>query len=111
MQPAFHRERIASYAATMTEYADRAAARLDGRRDDRRGAGNDAADARHRRQDAVRRRRRGAGAATSGAALTAVMDSFWMTMLPFFDVLERLPMPAFAEAGRRAPSSTRSSTA
>jgi cytochrome P450 len=29
-----------------------------------------------------------------GTALAAVMDSFWMTMLPFVDVLERLPLPA-----------------
>src|SRR4029078_4174378 len=30
-------------------------------------------------------------AATVGEALTAVMESFWMTLLPFADVLERLP--------------------
>jgi cytochrome P450 len=36
-----------------------------------------------------------------GRALTAVMQTFWMTMLPFFDRLERLPIPALAR-GRRA---------
>jgi cytochrome P450 len=29
-----------------------------------------------------------------GAALTSVMESFWMLMLPFINVLERLPIPA-----------------
>jgi len=36
-----------------------------------------------------------------GRALTAVMQTFWMTMLPFFDNLEKLPIPALAR-GRRA---------
>src|SRR6185503_5958982 len=29
-----------------------------------------------------------------GAALKDVMESFWMMMLPFADLLERLPIPA-----------------
>ena len=33
-----------------------------------------------------------------GEALTDVMDSFWMTMLPFADVLERLPVPKLRRA-------------
>ena len=47
-----------------------------------------------------------------GDALTAVMESFWMMMLPFADVLERLPVPRLRRGPQaRAPSSTRSSTA
>jgi cytochrome P450 len=30
-----------------------------------------------------------------GQALTTVLDSFWLTMLPLFDVLEHLPLPPF----------------
>ena len=30
-----------------------------------------------------------------GRSLTTMLDSFWLTMLPFFDVLEHLPVPAF----------------
>ena len=31
-------------------------------------------------------------AAEIGRALTAVMESFWLTLLPFADLLERLPV-------------------
>ena len=36
-------------------------------------------------------------------ALNAVMESFWLTMLPFADVLERLPVPQMTarESGAR----------
>jgi cytochrome P450 len=37
-------------------------------------------------------------AAAVGEALTAVMESFWMTMLPFGEVLERLPVPKLRRA-------------
>src|SRR6185369_1327588 len=37
-------------------------------------------------------------AAAVGDALTAVMESFWMMMLPFADVLERLPVPKLRRA-------------
>jgi len=33
-----------------------------------------------------------------GTALTAVMESFWTTMLPFAEVLERLPVPPLRRA-------------
>src|SRR5205814_4026493 len=36
-----------------------------------------------------------------GRALTSVLDSFWITMLPFYDVLEQLPLPVFRR-GREA---------
>ena len=46
-----------------------------------------------------------------GAAMTAVMGSFWTLMLPFAHLLERLAgSPAAAHPARPAPSSTRSST-
>ena len=43
-------------------------------------------------------------AAAVGEALTAVMESFWMMMLPFAEVLERLPVPQLRRArmARRA---------
>ena len=37
-------------------------------------------------------------AAAVGDALTAVMESFWMMMLPFAEVLERLPVPKLRRA-------------
>ena len=61
MQPTFHRDRIASYATVMTDYADRV------RRGWQTAPTIDVAQEmnrltlRHRRQDAVRRGRRGAG--------------------------------------------------
>ena len=98
MQPAFHRERIAGYGRTM----------VDVRRSDADAAGptaatldvaqrDDAAHAVDRRQDAVRRRRGGAGGDV-GDALTGVIESFWMMMLPFSDVLEKLPVPELRRA-------------
>ena len=33
-----------------------------------------------------------------GAALTAVMESFWTMMLPFADLLERLPVPSLRKS-------------
>jgi cytochrome P450 len=39
-------------------------------------------------------------AADVGRALTAVMNSFWTTMLPFAEVLERLPIPQLQRARR-----------
>src|SRR5207244_12728955 len=37
-------------------------------------------------------------AAEVGAALTGVMETFWMTMLPFSDLLEHLPVPKMRRA-------------
>ena len=93
MQPAFHRDRIASYAAVMTGYADRCRSRwVD-------GTIIDAA------QEMMRLTLGIVGktlfdkdvesqAREVGEALTAVMDSFWLQMLPLYEVLDRLPIPA-----------------
>lgn len=94
MQPAFHRDRIAAYATVMTDYADRA---------DRRWKDGDTIDA----AEEMGRLTLGivgkalfdadveAQAKSVGAALTAVMGSFWLTMLPLFDLMEHLPLPVF----------------
>jgi cytochrome P450 len=93
IQPAFHRDRIASYGRVMTEYADRATsgwtdgATLDVAQEMNRltlavvGKTLFDADVESRSRDV-------------GEALTAVMASFWTLMLPFADLLERLPLPA-----------------
>jgi cytochrome P450 len=97
MQPAFHRDRIAGYGDLMVGYADRM-----------RQAWTDGATA-----DIAREMNRltlsivgktlfdvdvEQQAAAVGEALTAVMESFWMMMLPFADVLERLPVPKLRRA-------------
>ncbi len=97
MQPAFHRERIASYAATMVAYADRLRQGWSG------GATIDAAHEMMRLTLSI------AGktlfdldvesqAAEVGRALTAVMESFWTAMLPMVDVLEKMPIPQLRRA-------------
>jgi cytochrome P450 len=97
MQPHFHRERIAGYGKTMTEYALRTR--------DSWSAG----ETRDIAQEMMRLTLSIAGktlfdvdveshAADVGAALTAVMDSFWTAMLPFADVLEKLPVSALRRA-------------
>jgi cytochrome P450 len=93
MQPAFHRDRIASYASVMTEYADRV------RNSWTDGATIDASQEMHRLTLAVVGKTLfdadvESHAKEVGAALTAVMESFWMLMLPFVDLLERLPIPS-----------------
>jgi cytochrome P450 len=94
MQPAFHRDRISSYASVMTEYADRV------QRGWRDGETIDAAQEMNRLTLLIVGKTLfdadvESHAKNVGAALTAVMGSFWMTMLPFFDVMEHLPIPAF----------------
>ena len=90
MQPAFHRDRIAAYAAVDDRYADRI---QQGWTD---GATIDVA------QEMMRLTLGIVGktlfdadvesqASEVGEALTAVMESFWIMMLPFADLLERLP--------------------
>jgi len=94
MQPAFHRERIAGYGRVMTDYALRA------RRRWQDGETIDAA------QEMMRLTLAIVGqtlfdadveeqAPEVGEALTKVLDSFWLSMLPFSDRLEQLPLPAF----------------
>ena len=97
MQPAFHRDRIAGYGDLMVGYADRM------RQGWRGGATVDVAREMNRLTLSI------VGktlfdvdveqqAAAVGEALTAVMESFWMMMLPFADVLERLPVPRLRRA-------------
>jgi cytochrome P450 len=97
MQPAFHRDRIAGYAGMMVGYAERMraswtdGAALDVAREMNRLTltivGKTLFDVDVEQQ-----------AAAVGEALTAVMESFWMTLLPFADVLERLPVPKLRRA-------------
>src|SRR3989442_1895017 len=102
MQPAFHRERIVGYGQTMVTYADRA------RRAWTDGATLDVA------QEMMRLTLSIAGktlfdvdvekrAEEVGRAMNDVMESFWTTMLPFVDLLERMPIPKLrrAKAARR----------
>jgi cytochrome P450 len=97
MQPSFHRDRIAAYGATMVVYADRMrsgwadGATLDMAREMNRLTlsivGKTLFDADVESQ-----------AMEVGEALTGVMDTFWMMMLPFADVIERLPVPKLRRA-------------
>src|SRR5262252_2430624 len=97
MQPAFHRDRVAGYGDLMVGYADRMrrswadGTTLDISREMNRLTlsivGKTLFDVDVEEQ-----------AATVGEALTAVMESFWMTMLPFAEVLERLPVPKLRRA-------------
>ena len=91
MQPSFHRERIAAYAHTMVERADRL------RREWRDGETLDVSHEMTRLTLSI------AGktlfdldvesqADEVGRAMTAVMESFWMTMLPFANIIEMLPV-------------------
>jgi cytochrome P450 len=93
MQPAFHRDRIASYAAVMTEYAERA------RNSWNDGGVIDASQEMNRLTLAIVGKTLfdadvESRARDVGMALSAVMESFWLLMLPFVEVLERLPIPA-----------------
>jgi cytochrome P450 len=97
MQPAFHKDRIATYAATMTGYANRI---QEGWVD---GGTIDAAQEMTRLTLAVVGKTLfdadvESQARDVGRALTAVMDSFWMLMLPMVDTLERLPIPRLRRA-------------
>jgi cytochrome P450 len=93
MQPAFHRDRIATYASVMTGYAQRVrdswtdGSAIEAAREMNRltlgVVGKTLFDADVESQ-----------AREVGDALTDVMESFWLLMLPFVDVLERLPIPA-----------------
>ena len=97
MQPAFHRERIAAYGETMASYAVRTrdawtdGQTLDVAREMTRLtlsiAGKTLFDVDVESQ-----------AADVGEALSAVMESFWMTMLPFSEILERMPIPQLRRA-------------
>ena len=99
VQPAFHRAQIPGYAATMVEHAQRLEASWqDGQTIDvssemmRLTLGIVArtlfdADI-ESEADAV------------GEALTDVLESFWLTLLPFSDVVEALPLRALKRSAR-----------
>src|SRR5206468_6294227 len=92
MQPAFHRERVVKYAATMVEYADRQRASWAD------GATVDMAEEMNRfTLSVVGKTLFDADVASQarevGEVLTGVMESFWTLMLPFSSVIERLPLP------------------
>src|SRR5215208_1191126 len=92
-QPAFHRQRIASYAGTMIEYAERTSARWND---------GDTVDMHTEMMrltlGIVSRTLFDADveneAAEIGAALTTAFESFNLAMLPFTELLEKLPLPA-----------------
>jgi cytochrome P450 len=93
IQPAFHRDRIATYADVMTMYADRVRS---GWTD---GQIVDAAQEMNRLTLGIVGKTLfdadvEAQAREVGEALTAVMESFWTLMLPFANLLEHLPVPA-----------------
>lgn len=100
IQPAFHRERISAYAEVMVENATR----LQDRWAD--GVTLDVSDEMMRLTLAIVGRTLfdidiESSAPEVGLALTEVLDSFWMLLLPFGDVLERLPIRRL-EQGRAA---------
>jgi cytochrome P450 len=97
MQPAFHRERVAGYARAMVEYADRMRASWTD------GATLDVAREMNRLTLSVVGKTLfdadvEADAPAVGEALTGVIESFWMMMLPFSDLLEQLPVPKLRRA-------------
>jgi cytochrome P450 len=97
MQPSFHRERIAAYGGTMVDYADRM------RRTWQDGDTVDVAREMNQLTLSVVAKTLFDAEITAHTAevrdaLTGVMESFWMSMLPFSDVLERLPVPKLRRA-------------
>ena len=100
MQPAFHRDRIAAYAATMVSYADRLRS---GWSD---GATFDMAhEMSHLTLLIVGKTLFDADVESQardvGEAMTGLMNSFWTLMLPFGEQLQRLPIPHLRR-GRKA---------
>jgi cytochrome P450 len=91
-QPAFHRQRLNSYAETMVAYAEQTSARW------RDGETLDAADEMMRLTLAVVGKTLfdadvESDAGEVGAALAEVMSLFGYLMLPFSELLEKLPLP------------------
>jgi cytochrome P450 len=97
MQPAFHRDRIAAYGEVMAGYADRM------QRGWNDGVALDIAREMNRLTLSIVGKTLfdvdvEAQAAAVGEALTAVIESFWMMMMPFAEALERLPVPKLRRA-------------
>ncbi|HEX8068305.1 MAG TPA: cytochrome P450 [Pyrinomonadaceae bacterium] len=92
-QPAFHRQRIETYGATMCDYAARAARRWQA------GATFDIAHEMMRLTLAIVSKTLfdadvEADAEDVGRAFTEIMELFQMLMLPYSEYLEKLPLPA-----------------
>ncbi|HEX8291489.1 MAG TPA: cytochrome P450 [Pyrinomonadaceae bacterium] len=91
-QPAFHRQRVSGYAGTMVEYAEQTSARW------RDGETFDVSAEMMRLTLAVVGKTLfdadvESDADEVGAALTEVMNLFGYLMLPFAELLEKLPLP------------------
>ena len=105
-QPAFHRQRVAAYAATMVEYSDRAFDRW------RAGETRDVAREMMRLTLAITGKTLFDADVESeadeiGEALTTTFDLFNRLSLPFAQLLDRLPLPAtrrFQKARQRLDS-------
>jgi len=100
MQPAFHRERIAAYASTMVSYADRVCGGWSN------GVAVDMAHDMSRLTLLIVGKTLfdtdvEAQARDVGDAMSGLMNSFWMLMMPFGKTLERLPIPMMRR-GRKA---------
>jgi cytochrome P450 len=100
MQPAFHRDRIAAYAATMVSHGDRV------RNSWTDGATLDIAhEMSHLTLLIVGKTLFDADVESQardvGEAMTGLMNSFWTLMLPFGEQLQRLPIPHLRR-GRKA---------
>jgi cytochrome P450 len=102
-QPAFHRGRIASYAAAMIEYASRTCERWHD------GEALDLSEEMMRLTLAIVGKTLfnadvESDAAEVGESMTVVMDLFNQLTIPFFDLLQKLPLPSsrrFQEARAR----------
>ena len=99
VQPAFHRAQIAGYAATMVEHAERL------ERSWQHGSTVDiSSDMMRLTLGIVARTLFDADidseADSVGDALTDVLESFWLTLLPFSDVVEALPLRALKRSAR-----------
>jgi cytochrome P450 len=93
VQPAFHRDRLAAYAAIMTEYGVRLRDRW------KPGSTLDVADEMMRLTLSIVGKTLFSAdveseASEIGQALTTVLQMFRMLMLPFSEYLEKLPLPA-----------------
>ncbi len=91
-QPAFHRQRIASYAAVMTDYAAQARERW------RDGETLDMSEQMMRLTLAIVGKTLfdadvESDAREVGAAMSVVMDLFNTVTIPFFELLQKLPLP------------------
>jgi cytochrome P450 len=93
LQPAFHKDRIASYATAMTDYAGRIS------RGWTDGRAVDVAEEMMRLTLGIVGKTLfdadvEAKAKEVGQAMTDVMESFWTIMLPFANIIQRLPLPS-----------------